>query len=132
MVKIYFIVDSIEADGSLGFTNDMVKVRHNISRMPKTFSESFWQKHGENNNGSTVIALTGKYICMIAIAPGGSQGSMTFFDTRLNNDIALDICAKLKSDNVRKEFMKQHQFLQSGQSELNEEAVLTTDLSYFN
>jgi hypothetical protein len=130
--QVFMIVDKIEANGCLGFTNDMVKVKHNISRMPKDFALGFWEKHKECDKGSTVFCIVGNFICMIAIAPDISKGAMTFFDTLGDDNIALDLCSNLKSPNSKKAFMEQHSLLKDQHDETGEEIVLSSDFSHFN
>lgn len=132
MQQVIFIVDQLENDECLGFTNDITKINHNLERLPKDFLPTFWRELEQSNDGLTLILSLGRYICIIAMAKNKSKGSLYFFDTQQKDDLAKKICENLNSEPQKIEFMNQHFRLQPFYEEHYNDVVLSKEKSIFN
>jgi hypothetical protein len=132
VLQVTFIVDKIEDDECLGFTNDMTKINHNLQLLPDEFLPKFWHALKQSQNGLTLIITVGRYLCMIAIAKDKSAGSMTFFDTLQKDELANKICETLNSTQLKESFMEQHLLLKPHYKKHFNDVVLSKETFFFN
>lgn len=130
--KIYFIVDEFLADGCCGWTTNISKVVHNIDRFPKDWVAEFYKELAISDKGLTVFLSSGRYIIFLTIAKDKGSGSIGFFDTKGDDDLAIDMSKNFSKAHQRNEFIKQHFLLKAHYSEDYDLVELTTDFSFYN
>lgn len=130
--KIYFIVDELMPEGNYGWTTSITKVIHNIDRFPKDWVAEFYKELALSDKGPTVFLSSGRYIIFLNLAKGKDSGSMGFFDTKCNDDLAMDLSKNFTKGHQRNEFVKQHFLLKPHYNEDYNLVELTTNFSFYN
>jgi hypothetical protein len=130
---VIFLVDDTSKEKEFGWTINIDKVLHNIERLPKEWRLKEFKTNLEtSDNGLTYFMVAGRYLIFLAITKSKDRGSMIFFDTRNDDDFAIDLSMYFEKKHFQTEFIKQHFLNKPFYSDNYNLAELSTENFLFN
>lgn len=132
-MTVKFVVDDLNDSKTLGRTQSIDKIIHNIKR----FSPDFYPMISSSiskGNGVTLFTIVGRFVVYLSINPTMTKGDLIFFDTNKDINKALDTVNYLFDNNPKliDNFMKKHIELERTYDTNYDLAELALNDSIFN